>query len=156
MHTGFRKRFDMSGVDLVKQYLACVESGDIDKMGALVTDDFRFEGPVPEPLGKKDYISMMKSLTTAFPDWRFNGRDYKEDGNVVRYTNKVTGTQTGTLSLSMLPQPVAPSGKHIQLAEQHFEVYIKGDKISRIHGDNAPGSGLMGILDQLGVKVAIR
>jgi hypothetical protein len=144
----------MSGMDLIKQSIASMEAGDMDKLGPSLSDDFKFDGPVPEPIGKKEFLGLMKGLVTGIPDWKFNSRDYREDGNKVRLTVKIAGTQSRTLSLPMIPQPIAPTNKRVQLPEEHLEFSVAGNKITRIHSDTVPGGGVMGILEQLGVKVA--
>jgi len=73
-----------------------------------------FAGPVPEPLGKHEFLGVQMAMLTAMPDWNFNGADYKENGDVVTANLHVTGTQTGELSLPCLACPrVPPSGKKV-------------------------------------------
>jgi hypothetical protein len=152
-HTGYRERYDMSKIDVVKQVMALIEADSFDKLESLCTDNMVFEGPVPEPVGRKEFFALQKALVSAIPDWKFNARDYRESGDKVTCTVSISGTQTRTLSLPMLPHPVDPTRKHIQLPQEHLECSFVGDKISRLHSDTVPGGGVMGVLEQLGVKM---
>jgi hypothetical protein len=143
----------MSATDVLKQALVYIEAGDIDKVASMTTDDLVFEGGMPEAVGKNEFIGMMKALVSAIPDWKFNAQNFQENGNIVRVIFQVTGTQTRTLSLPMLPQPVAPTGKHFQIPREPTEFIFTGNKVSRIHVDPVPGGGVMGILEQLGVRI---
>ena len=145
----------MSNIDLVKQILDDGRATDFTTLEKLTADDMKFDGPVPEPVGKKEFIGLMQALTTAMPDWRYNPRNYAENGNKVTATIQITGTQTGTLALPMLPQAYPASGKHVQLPQEHLEITLTNNKISRIHSDTVPGAGVMGILEQLGVKLPV-
>jgi len=141
----------MSGIDLVKQVIASMEANDFDKAGSLINDDMTFDGPVPEPVGKNEFLGLMKGLVSAIPDWNFHAADYQENGNVVSCTFEISGNHTRALSLPMIPQPVPASGKHVQLPKEHLEFTLAGNKVSRLHSDNVPGAGVGGVMAQIGV-----
>jgi ketosteroid isomerase-like protein len=66
----------MNDIDVVKAGLAASESGDPKKMAEYLSDDMVFAGPVPQPVGKQEFIGLMSALVAAMPDWRFNARDF--------------------------------------------------------------------------------
>jgi len=142
-----------SNIELLKEALAAVEAGDMEKLSSLTADDMTLEGPVPEPLPKAAYLGLMGALTAGIPDWKFNASGFVEKGDQVSVTFSINGTHTGVLSLPMLPQPFPATGKRFQMPAEHIEFTVKGDKVSRIKLEVIPGGGVMGILAQLGVAV---
>jgi SnoaL-like domain len=145
----------MSATDIVKAGLAAIEAGDFKKLDGMVADDYVFAGPVPEPLGKREFMGLQSALLTAMPDWKFNAADFKENGDVVTVTLKVTGTQTGELKLPMPGIPILPaSGKQVSLPGETSTFTIKNGKLARLDITPTVGAGLLGILSQLGVPMA--
>ena len=144
----------MGAIDTVKAALAAVEQGDFKKVADLVADDLVFEGPTPQPLGKREFLAMQMAMHTAFPDWRFNATDFTEAGDVVTSIVQITGTHTGELNL---PMPgfvkVPPTGKKISLPPQKTSWTIKNGKMSRLDAAQSPTSGVPGILAQLGISM---
>ena len=143
----------MTNIDVIKEGFAACQAGDFKKLSNMITDDFKLEGPVPEPIGKKEFIGLMTAMITAFPDWKFNVSDIEEKGDKVFVTTRISGTQTATLTLPMLPQPVKPTGKHFQLPAEHQAITVKNGKMSHYKVDVVPGGGVMGVLSQLGVAM---
>ena len=142
-----------SNIELVKEALAAVEAGDMEKLSSLTADDMTLEGPVPEPLPKAAYLGLIDALIHAIPNWKFDANGFVERGDKVSVTLNVNGTHTGTLALPMLPQPIPATGKRFQVPAEPFEFTFKGGKISRITAEVVPGGGVMGMLAQLGVAV---
>ena len=144
----------MSAIDIVKAGLAATEAGDFKKLDGMVADDYVFAGPVPEPVGKREFMGLQMALLKAMPDWNFNAADFKENGDVVTVTLQVTGTQTGELSLPMPGIPIIPpSGKRVSLPGETSTFTVKNGKLARLDVASTPGGGLMGILSQLGVPM---
>jgi len=144
----------MSAIDIVKAALAAVEAGDFKKADGMIADDMVFAGPVPEPLGKREFLGVQMAMLTAMPNWKFNPTDFKENGDVVTANLQVTGTQTGELSLPMPGLPKIPaSGKKISLPNEPTSFTVKNGKLARLDVTPTPGGGVMGILSQLGVKM---
>ena len=104
----------MSGIDIVKSALAAAEAGDFAKVSGMVTDDMQFAGPVPNPVGKKEFIGIQSAMVAGIPDWKFNAADFKEEGDQVKATLQITGTQSKELR-PPIPgvQPIPASGKHL-------------------------------------------
>ena len=145
----------MNAIDIVKAGLAATEAGDFKKLDDMVADDYVFAGPVPEPLGKREFMGLQSALLTAMPDWKFNATDFKENGDEVTVTLQVTGTHTGQLSLPMPGIPILPaSGKQVSLPGEISTFTVKNGKLARLDIIPTPGGGLLGILSQLGVPMA--
>src|SRR5882757_6416374 len=73
----------MSNTDIVKAGLTAWEKDDTATLSALVEDDFSLTGPVPQPLGKQDFLGLMHVLHEAMPDFAFNISSFEEAGDRV-------------------------------------------------------------------------
>jgi predicted ester cyclase len=144
----------MGAVELASKVWDLIEAKDTAAAAELLSDDFTFSGPVPEPINGEMWLGMHDRLNAAFPDWKFNISDVHPHGEVIHCTAQITGTHTGELDLSPLGLPVVPAtGKSFQLPREEMGVAVVGDKITSISGESTPGGGVMGILSQLGVEV---
>jgi predicted ester cyclase len=144
----------MNAIEVVKAGIAAAESGDIAKYQTLLADDMVFAGPVPKPLSKQEFIGLQTALISAFPDWKFNASDFKENGDQVVVMVQITGTQTKELSLPMPGLPkIPPTGKHVSLPKEPTTFTVKNGKITRLETSAVAGGGVMGILTQLGVSL---
>jgi predicted ester cyclase len=144
----------MNAIDVVKASLAAVETGRVMEYEESLTEDMVFAGPVPQPVGKREFVALQSALVMAMPDWKFNGTDFKQMGDKVTAMLQITGTQTGELSLPMpgLPKLMA-TGKRVSLPAQLTTFTVINDKISRVEADADPKAGVPGILSQLGVPL---
>jgi len=142
----------VSGIDIVKAALAAAEAGDFARASGMFTDDMQFAGPMPKPVGKKEFIGIQSAMVAGIPDWKFNVSDLKEDGDKVTGVLQITGTQTREIKLP-LPgmQPVPATGKSVSLPKEPATFTIRDGKISRLETAATPGAGVMGVLAQLGV-----
>ena len=68
----------MNAIDMIKSGLAGMEMGQPEKLADNLTDDMVFAGPVPEPVGKNEFIGLQTALVKGLPDWKFNGSDFKQ------------------------------------------------------------------------------
>src|SRR3954454_20334205 len=93
-----RSLYPMSNTDIVKAGLKAWEANDEQTLTALVADDFKLTGPVPQPLGKQEFIGFMHAMLAALPDFSFNISSYEEHGDTVIAKSHITGTHTGVLA----------------------------------------------------------
>jgi predicted ester cyclase len=143
----------MSNIDTVKAGQAAWCAGDWDTLAALLTDDFVFSGPVPQPLNKAMFISLGKAILSAIPDWDFHARDFREEGDKVYATDAITGTHTGTLAAIPGVPPVPATGKSIKATEGQEIYTFRGNLVSQFEVQ-APGGGLAEIYAQVGAPLA--
>ena len=140
----------MKTLGVVKKALTEIEKGAVN--ASTYTEDMVFSGPVPQPMNRDAYVTLLKNLVGAYPDWNFHARDFTELGDTVKITVGITGTQTRTLPGIILGmQALSPTNKRFTLPEEHLSVKLRGEKISEIVADTVPGGGVMGMLIQLGV-----
>ena len=142
----------MKAQEVVEKALADIEKGAID--ASIYTEDMVFSGPVPRPMKRDEYITLLKNIVSGSPDWNFHARDYKVSGDTVKVTVSITGTQTRILP-GLLPgmSALPPTNKRFILPEEHLSLKIRGEKISECIADVVAGGGVLGMLSQLGVQL---
>ncbi len=144
----------MNKTEITNAFSQALEEQDFDRAGSYLADEFVFTGPVPQQIGKQEFLAIQRAVQQAFPDWSFNHHDVQEMGEKVRGAVQITGTHTRDLALPMPGFPVIPAtGKKVSLPEEHLEFGFKGDKIASLTSDNTPGGGIGGVLAQIGVPI---
>jgi predicted ester cyclase len=140
--------------EIAEVYADAFNAGDLDTLADLLADDFQFSGPVPEPMGRDQFLGLMDVMWNAFPDLQFNTRLVDLNRNVVRFTNQLAGTHTGDLDLSSMGLGVIPpTGRSFSMAREDGETVIQDGYVVSTHVYPTEGAGMMAILGQLGVKV---
>ena len=143
----------MSATDVIKEFLEASEAQDYDRVASLLAEDFTFSGPVPEPLGKPQYIGFMRSLGVAFPDWAFNVSDMADHGDHIEVTVNITGTHTGDWDMTSAGAGVIPpTGKGFKLPPEPGDYTVGEGKITSFSREANPEGGVPGIMAQLGLK----
>lgn len=140
----------MGNTDIVKTGLRAWEAGDAQTLAPLVADDFMLTGPVPQPLGKQDFLGLMHVLHNALPDFAFNISSFEEDGDTVVARAHITGTHTGVLAMPGMPS-LPPTGKKVSLPEEVQTYTLRDSKLQSLATDGRPDAGIPGLLAQLGV-----
>jgi predicted ester cyclase len=144
----------MDAIELVKSGLADIEAGRAEKFGARLADGFVFSGPVPKPIGKKEFLGMVSGLVGAIPDWKYNASEFKQEGDKVSAVLQITGTNTGELNLPFLRISKYPAtGKRISLGRQPTTFTVKDGRVVRIDSLADPSVGVLGVLKSLGVPL---
>jgi hypothetical protein len=147
----------MNELELAKKLLSDIEVGDKASALKLLSDDFTFNGPVPEPISGAMWLGLTEKLIKAFPDWAYNVSELRADGDIVHLTAQITGTHKGELDLSNMGLPKVPAtGKKIRLPRDEVELKIEGGKVKYFKTSPNPEAGVSGILKQLGVAVPDR
>jgi predicted ester cyclase len=148
------KESQMNELELAKKLLSYIEAGDRASARKLLSDDFTFSGPVPEPISGPMWLGMHEKLSVAFPDWAFNLSELRADGDIVHMTVQISGTHKGELDLSDMGLPSVPAtGKKIQLPRDEAELKVEDGKVKYFKTGPNPEAGVSGILKQLGVAV---
>lgn len=144
----------MTALEMSKKLLEALEANDTTAAAKYLSDDFTFSGPVPKPISGREWLGMQQNLSKAFPDWKFNVTDLREEGGKVRGTVQITGTHKGELDLSGIGMGrIAATGKAIKLPREELTLTVSNGKFASLNSPAASNGGVMGILSQLGVKV---
>jgi len=150
------KNHAMKPVEIVKEFIAAMERGDIERAASFLSVDFTMSGLTPLPMSKDQYIDVKRGILAAFPDWSYNLSDFQEEAGVIRATAHVTGTHTGDLSVPIPDLPIIKAtGKAIALPGETHLYSVRGGKISTIHVLVVPGGGFQGIYRQLGARLPL-
>jgi predicted ester cyclase len=139
--------------EIVQALMDSVQKGDFENAKSMLADDFRFSGPVPEPINKEAWIGMSVGLKAAFPDLNYHYRVIGTQGDVVRSTSQLSGTHSGSFDLTDMHMGVIPAtNKTFSAKLEKTRVSVKENKISAWFVEPTEGAGLQAILGQLGIK----
>jgi len=138
----------------VQALMDAIQMGEFDKAKPLFADNFKFSGPVPEPISGEAWLGMSASLKAAFPDLDYRFKIESVDGNTAQISGELSGTHKGALDLTSMHMGTIPaSGKSFKAAHEHGKVTVHDGKVSAWAMEPTEGAGLMAILAQLGIKV---
>ncbi|NJN80533.1 MAG: ester cyclase [Anaerolineales bacterium] len=144
----------MNNREIVHTLMNHIQKGEIDKARTLLSDDFRFSGPVPQPINAEEWLGMTASLRTAFPDLNYNFNIQNEKGDVVMATTQLSGTHRADFDLTNMEMGVIPAtNKAFRTDREDTKITVRGNKIISWAAEPIEGAGLMAILKQLGVEV---
>ncbi len=145
----------MSAKDVVLASMAAMEAGNMAGYATLMADDLVFSGPVPQPLGKAEFVGLMHAVILGVPDWNFHIHDVEENGDTVDLKVQVTGTHTREMPGLFPGMPAVPATrKTFSVPEEHIRFTLREGNIATIHVDPVPGGGIPGILQQLGISMS--
>ena len=137
----------------VQALMDSVQTGDFEKAKSLLSDDFQFSGPVPEPISGDAWLGMSMSLKKAFPNLEYHFQVESMDGDMANISAQLKGTNSGDFDLTNMDMGVIPAtNKSFAAAHEHGKATVKGDKVASWAMEPTEGAGLMAILGQLGVK----
>ncbi len=143
----------MNKRETVQALMDSVQKGEFELAKSMLSDDFQFSGPIPEPINKTDWLEMSINLKAAFPDLDYHFKMIGTDGDVVRSTTQMSGTHTGTLNLlKMNLGTTLATNKLVSAKMAKTRITIKKDKITSWAVEPTDGADLTAILGQLGVK----
>ena len=144
----------MNKREIVQTLLDSVQKGDFETTKSLLTDDFQFSDPIPEPVNREAWLEMSSSLKTAFPDLDYHFKVIGADDDVVKTTSQLSGTHTGSFDLTNMNMGVIPAtNKAFSANLEKTKITVKENKITSWAVEPTQGAGLNAILDQLGVKL---
>lgn len=140
--------------ELAEAFMEAFQAGDFDTAASYLSDDFRFSGPVPQPISGPEWMGMSAAMKAAFPDLNYNFQVVSVKGNVVKTRTQLSGTHTGNLDLSGMGMGVIPaSGVSFNNPVEEGEATIRGGQMTSLHIHSVAGGGLAGILAQIGVEM---
>lgn len=147
----------MNARETVKNLQSALQSGDFKKAKTFLSDDFKFSGPIPEPVNGEEWVEMSANLKAAFPNLDYHFGIEGAEGNVVNVSAQLSGTQSGNLDLTSMDMGVIPStGKSFSAKREQADVTLHGDKIVSWAGQPTEGAGLVAILSQLGIQLPVK
>jgi len=138
-------------------FITALQSGDIELAANGMADDFMMSGFAPNPLDKNDFLVMQSNLLAAMPDFSYNLSDAQDaENDSVKALLQITGTQSNNLDLSSLGiQPVQATGLAVTLPQVRATYHVQNGLISSVQVESLPGSGLAGLLQQVGAELPL-
>jgi hypothetical protein len=141
---------------LVQAVIEAWEGKKASTLASYLSDDLICKRILPQPVGKAQLITFMQAITTAFPDWSFNGHILYEKSLAeqcwhVLFVTSITGTNTEYLSLPTLPV-IPPTGRMVIMEPRHLEFLVADGRIKAVDADFSP-NGLEEVLGQLGLEL---
>ena len=73
----------------VQSLMDAIQMGDFEKAKTLFADDFKFSGPVPEPISGEAWLGMSASLKAAFPDLNYRFKIESVDGETAHFSGRI-------------------------------------------------------------------
>jgi len=144
----------MNQREIVEALMDSIQRGDFVKARSFLSSDFKFSGPVPEPINGEAWLAMSESLKKAFPNLDYHFQVKGVEGDVANISAQLKGTQSGEFDLTSMKMGVIPAtNKSFAAANEHGKVTVKDNKVTSWANNPTEGAGLKAILDQLGVKV---
>jgi len=144
----------MNAIQTVQTLMDAIQKAEWEKAKSLLTADFQFSGPVPQPIDGEAWLEMSKTLKRAFPNLDYHFRVESAEGDIVKISAELKGTHSADLDLTAMQMGVIPAtNRPFAAAREHGKATVKGDKVTAWANEPTPGAGLIAILEQLGVKV---
>ena len=143
----------MDAKTTVEALMNAVQAGDFAKAKTLMSDDFMFSGPTPQPINADAWMGMSASLKKAFPDLDYHFHVHSVEGDVVQLAAELKGSHHGDLDLTAMGMGMIPAThKSFANPHEHGTATVKDGKVTSWKVESTPGGGVMGILAQIGVK----
>jgi hypothetical protein len=144
----------MENAKIVEEVFSGMERNDFIKAESYASKDMSVTGVAPVPLGANEFFGTMKALVAGIPDWKFNYKIGRESNNIIETKVKITGTHTREMP-SPLPgvKNIAPTNRTIRMPEEKVTFTFNNNKIISVNVEKVEGSGVPGLLKQLGVEV---
>lgn len=137
----------------VQTVMDSIQTGDFVKAKSLLSNDFQFSGPVPQPINGEAWMGMSASLKKAFPNLDYHFHIESMDGDTAKVSAQLSGTQTGEFDLTGMNMGTIPAtNKSFTATKEYGKATVKGDKVTSWANTPTEGAGVMAILGQLGIK----
>jgi len=142
--------------DIVRSFMAAVETNDQDEAGSYLDDDFTFSGWTPKPLNKKDFFIIIGGIKSGIPGLIFNLHNIDEQGDTITGTMQIAGYQTASFILPPFGLPPIPqTANSVSLPAEDVKFLLRNERILLMSVQATPGGGINGLLRQLGIDVAL-
>jgi len=148
----------MNSIDAVNTFITALQSGDIELVADIMSDDFVMSGFASKQLNKNQFLATYSNLLASMPDLSFNmtGEPGEENG-VVQTEIEITGTQLNQLAIPVLGiQPIEPTGLAVTLAQTKTTYHVNSEnKVTLMEMQPVVGGGLEGLLQQVGAELPL-
>jgi ketosteroid isomerase-like protein len=144
----------MDPKQVADEFLAAFIADDMEKCRSFLSDDFTFSGPTPEPASADEWMGIVMGMRAAFPDINYNIKITGMQDNKAMTSTQLTGTHTADWDLSAMGMGLIPAtGKTFSNPKEEGVMTIENGKITSYFINSKEGSGVPGMLKQLGVQM---
>ena len=106
-----------------------IQMGNFEKAKSYLANDFKFSGPVPEPVNGAQWIGLSANLKAAFPDLNYHFKIESVNGDRADISAQLQGTHKGDLDLTAMHMGVIPAtGKSFKAAQEEGKVMVRDGK----------------------------
>jgi hypothetical protein len=141
--------------DIVRTFIGALETNDQDIAASYLSENFIFSGWTPQPLNKKDFLTVIGGIKSGIPGLIFNLHNIDEQENMVTGTTQIAGYQTDSFILPPLGLPPIPqTASSVSLPAEDVEFLLQNDQIVHMTVQHTPGGGIKGLIHQLGIDIS--
>jgi hypothetical protein len=143
----------MDPIEKTLEFTRAIETSDWLKVENALSDDFRFYGPLPDPIDKKTYLALQVAIKQGMPDLSFQMNKVFKHHDLVNVSLSMTGTHTKILRLPLTglqPLPATQTKIHLPATEIRFK--FNNELISEIHLSDQMQKEILQALTQLGIE----
>ena len=147
----------MEDIDIVKAYFEALDSTDMMQAEQYLAEQYQLLDFASQPMDKAAMFSLMKHLKAAMPNLRHSLANIHVEGNMVKLTVQLSGTNSGHLDLrEMGIGVVALTKKFIIFPNGNYEFTLSNGKITieRDVSPKSPNRRMSGMLKALDVNLA--
>jgi len=141
----------VDNLEFANAFLSAIGAGDYDTVLSAITGDFQFHiVGSPDTFNAQEWIGRQQMLRSGFPDisWNFNIEGV--EGDVVQVSSQLTGTHTQDMTFPNIGV-VPATGLYVETPREVSEALLEGGKVKSITIYPEPGSGVAGLLAQIGI-----
>ena len=143
-------------MEIVRAFYIAVDSGNLEKAGQLLSDDFKSFGTPRGCIDKHETLETWGHLQAALPNLSHALSNIRTEGGVVMLTAQAGGRHTGPLDLPNLGMGVGiipASGRMVIFPPDHYEFTVSHEKITTERNVTpiTPYSGVDGFLKAVGI-----
>ncbi|GCE11243.1 ester cyclase [Tengunoibacter tsumagoiensis] len=144
----------MRAIETVKTLMVSLQSGDLELAAKHLSDTFTLSGFAPRPLNRGEALALQSELLRAMPDFAYNIREIRADGEGVGAFVGITGTHTGELSLPMFGLPtIRATDIVVTLPQTSVSYRVHDEQVVEMVVDAIAGGGISGLLQQIGSEL---
>lgn len=128
-----------------------IQEGDFEKALSSLSGDFSSDASIVCMVLTWHWVRLGEKLRAAFPDLDFGFHIESVDGNTVRFSTQIHGTQTRDLDLTMLTIGLIPAtNKSISTEREYGMAVVRAGKVISWEMESGNCATLNTILEQLG------
>lgn len=141
----------MGLVEQTAAFISAIESADWDKVSSMLSDDFKFYGPAPQPLDRTSWVAFQQALSEAFPNWSFHLSKVELHGdNDVSIKVRISGTHSQDLQLPDPDfRPLSATGTILNLPVENAKLKFHDGKIKELFVEEGAKGGFPAVIEQL-------